>query len=700
MKKGFHLTALLALACGAAIADRDVLPVQAKQDFLRERSGVVLRDGPRGMTWLQRGVEPLAQARAPDTFGRATAVREFVDRNPGLYRLRHPETELELRATTEDTRRNVHLRFQQMHMGVPVRGAQLLAHFDDAGKLYAVNGNTVPTPAISATPTVGEHEALATARRRFARGEVEQATARLEFRSIGAETHLVHAVTTFVNGVERWETLVDTHSGAVLRHRRDVYDANISASGVDLQGKSRSFRAWNENGRFHLVDVTLPVATGSEDPLMRWSAYGDTYVVDLLNTEGDQREIVNSSSSNADWDATAVSAIAHVQSAYRYFRDVHGRAGIDDRNGNLQVAIHYGENYDNAYWSGKWLVFGDGGKTFSQPAGCADVVAHELTHGVIEHSAGLLYENQSGALNESLADVFAVLAEGRNWTLGEDCTNRSPGWLRNLENTSYAARWQPQHMDDYVELPNTEDGDWGGVHVNSGIPSHAAWLLMDGLSRKGIGTSISRYAAGKLYYHALTTYLAENAQFIDLRRAMLRAAADLYPGDAGIAAAVNAAFDAVGIVEGGTAAPLASAELGISSSRLDFGDVAVGSVKTRGVRVENRGSSPVSVHAADITDTAFTQTSILPATLAPGEHLSIEITFRPDASGTVAGTLRISHGNQGEATVEVTGTGVEPQSAAVDDKQQPDPAASGGGLFLWLLALLPLVRRIRRQSTL
>jgi len=172
-----------------------------------------------------------------------------------------------------------------------------------------------------------------------------------------------------------------------------------------------------------------------------------------------------------------------------------------------------------------------------------------MGHGVIDNSANLVYEFQSGALNESFADIFGVMVDREDWTLGEDVVNPTvftSGSLRNLKNPNnnltprdVSTGWQPKHMSEYLELPIGADN--GGVHINSGIPNHAFYLFA---TTDGIG----KERAEQVYYKALTShFLMANSEFIDCRNAIIIAAQQLYGTSAANAAA--AAFDQVGIYD-------------------------------------------------------------------------------------------------------------------------------------------------------
>lgn len=182
-----------------------------------------------------------------------------------------------------------------------------------------------------------------------------------------------------------------------------------------------------------------------------------------------------------------------------------GRDSLDGAGRPLEATVHYGRNYDNAFWNGERMVFGDGdGEIFGSFTSCIDIVGHELGHGVIESTAGLAYRNQSGALNESIADVIGVLT--KQFVLGH--TSAEADWLigaglflpgvdgvalrsMSAPGTAYddpvlGRDPQPAHMSDFVHT--TDDN--GGVHINSGIPNkafHDLALALGGFAFKAPG---------------------------------------------------------------------------------------------------------------------------------------------------------------------------------------------------------------------
>lgn len=641
--------------------------------------------------FLRRGAEPLAVA--PTQEDEARAAIEFIDANAPLFLLDDPAQELTLEDVQADALGGHHYRYQQHVNGVPLRGAELLAHFNAGGEMYALTTQTVATPDIGTTPTLTLPDAA------WIAGDLVNATgieqqASLEIHRIDDAWRLVYAVHSMVGGINRWLTVIDAGDGAVLRHFLDHRDSSTGASGVDLAGNTRTFTAWKHNGLHYLVDATLPMRSAHEDPLSGPKARGDTHVVDVLNGDGNTQANISSNSANSGWDPAGVSAIANSQVAYRYFRDVHARDSFDDAKGSVLTAVHYGEDYDNAFWNGTWMVFGDGGRRFHNLVACVDVVAHEMTHGVIDHAANLAYENESGALNESFADVFGVLAANDgNWTVGEGCVKVAPGFMRSLSNPHASRGWQPAHYAEYVERPNTEDGDWGGVHKNSGIPNRAAYLLMEGLDAEGLGMSIGRERAARLYYHALTSYLLAHSEFIDLRRALLLAADYLHPGDAAVRGAVVAAFDAVGIVEGQDATQSGDGDRGITASalRLDFGDVNNGDSKSLALTLQNPTDRWIAVHEIVLDNSAFAH-DFSNTHLAPGESLQGAVTFLgASTAGTQSAALQVVTDGDSPLVIDLVATVTAKPLAA-------SSASGGGGAFNPLLLLLVLVATGRRRQ--
>ena len=247
---------------------------------------------------------------------------------------------------------------------------------------------------------------------------------------------------------------------------------------------------------------------------------------EALRVEGAQA--TNNSAVDESYDGLGVT--------YDFFWDVLRRNSIDDQGMPLNGHVHYGNKYNNAFWDGQRMIFVDGDEVlFNRFTISLDIMVHELTHGVTEKEAQLIYQDQSGALNESVSDVYGSLVKQYNngkqaageadWLIGEGIwANPDRGKaLRSMKEpgSAFDGDTQPGHMNDYV---NTID-DNGGVHINSGIPNKAFYLA---------ATEMGGYAgakAGPIWYAALRDpRLKPDATFVQFARLTIINAEILFPG--------------------------------------------------------------------------------------------------------------------------------------------------------------------------
>lgn len=276
------------------------------------------------------------------------------------------------------------------------------------------------------------------------------------------------------------------------------------------------------------------------------------------NVEQLPGEIVRRSGGAAVGDPAVDEAFDYSGDVWDLFAEQFGRPSVDGRGSALVVTVHYGQNYDNAFWDGQQLVFGDGdGQVFDRFTKPMDVMAHEFTHGVTQFTAALSYQGQSGALNESISDAFACMTKQRSlnqtadqadWLIGQGLF--LPGVnakaLRSMTEpgTAYddpqlGKDPQVATMADYV---HTAD-DSGGVHFNSGIPNRAF-----ALAARGVGGH-SWEQVGHTWYDALTAgEVTADTDFAGFAQATLSSAERLFPDDADIAAKVRAAWTEVGVL--------------------------------------------------------------------------------------------------------------------------------------------------------
>lgn len=257
-------------------------------------------------------------------------------------------------------------------------------------------------------------------------------------------------------------------------------------------------------------------------------------------------------------DPAVNEAFDHADKTHDFYRDVLHRESVDGQGMELVSSVHYGSDFDNAFWDGSQMVYGDGSGHFLAIGSLTKdiaVVAHELTHGVVQFTAGLKYRKQSGALNESWADVFGSVVkqfaagetvDQADWLIGEGVLGPELKGvaLRSMKapGTAFEHDSQPAHMRDYRDLP--DDGnprnDHGGVHINSGIPNKAFYLAATKLG----GHSWEH--AGPIWYDALSR-IGPNAQFTDAAEATIASAAALYGKGHETESAVRQAWEEVGV---------------------------------------------------------------------------------------------------------------------------------------------------------
>ncbi|HCW97789.1 MAG TPA: peptidase M4 family protein [Pantoea sp.] len=248
-----------------------------------------------------------------------------------------------------------------------------------------------------------------------------------------------------------------------------------------------------------LLHVQHLMAENWQKPVAPKTATGghvEREIYDAKNTQNLPGDLLRTEGQSDTGDIAAREAWDYLGVTYDFFWQDYQRNSLDNQGLKLLGTVHYGKAYQNAFWNGQQMVFGDGdGEIFNRFTIAIDVVAHELTHGVTETEAGLIYFEQAGALNESLSDVFGSLvkqyhlkqsADSADWIIGEGllASGIKGRGLRSMAEpgTAYDDPMlgkdpQPAHMDHYVQTRE----DNGGVHLNSGIPNRAFYLAAKAL---------------------------------------------------------------------------------------------------------------------------------------------------------------------------------------------------------------------------
>jgi Zn-dependent metalloprotease len=289
------------------------------------------------------------------------------------------------------------------------------------------------------------------------------------------------------------------------------------------------------------------------------SGDGRRTIFDCHNRDEFSATVVRSEDGPASADGAVNRAFDGLGTTRDFYHEVLDRNSIDGNGMRLDGYVHYEDEFNNAFWDGRRMIFGDGdNRRFTDFTKSLDVIAHELTHGVTEFTAGLTYHNQPGALNESMSDVFGSLV--KQWSLGQ--TADQADWLIGAEvftpdvdadalrsmkapgtaydNEEFGRDPQPDHMSRFASLPDTRLGDWGGVHINSGIPNKAFYLTATTLGGHAWD------APGHIWYEALRASNVDT-QFQEFADTTYAKADQLYGAASAEQQAVAAAWRDVGI---------------------------------------------------------------------------------------------------------------------------------------------------------
>lgn len=512
---------------------------------------------PRPMVTRGRGTRTPAQVVSPP--GRAidrppvTAARAHLSAQRGLYGIEDSELDV---LETLGGRAHTTVRFGQVHRGVEVFGAQYLVHMTRTGDGLVpevANGHFFTELDVPVTPRVDPGAA-----RRLAL---------LWSRPLVAERVDAHGLTilpvwrgTLTYRFTLWgsrfgrpakhEVFVNAATGRLVLAYDDLQDdGGVTTSGENVHGDTVPIEAYQRGDVYELRDR-------SREMFERGSGEGQITTHNARGTPdyfGTARNIVTSSSPVFRRTATTTGAVdAHwgAGRTYEFFRAL-GRDSLDDRGSSIVSTVNAAdpttfEPMFNAFWDGTQMVYGNPGPIYPL-SGDLDVVGHELTHGVIDHSANLVYLNQAGAMNEAFADYFGnaidneasgiAMDDPAAGLLGEDlCRPENPrpdDWdcpLRDLNDG--------MTTDDYVYY--LADFDNGGVHLNATIFGGALWDVREALDPA---------LADRIVYRALTRFVTPLDDFLDGRAAVVAAARQIGASEDEVAA-IEGAFDSKGIVDG------------------------------------------------------------------------------------------------------------------------------------------------------
>lgn len=520
-------------------------------------------------TYLIATSQPMAVGRTSSTPSAATLQLRGVDEQVTRLAL---GGDLQTEAIDLDIRvpGARHERFSQRHRGVRVFGGDVVRQRTGSGSTVSVFGVVYPDIGIDTTPVITETDAtVLMSRAGTGRPFVEAETELFVLPHAGRyaltwSTRVVSEVDGHVNRI-----FIDAITGNELFRYDDTQTqvpVDSVGRGVGVAGDVLKVSAQRAGNTFRAVDILLPGLNTTYD------LKGDPARADgiLDGRVSPQDSDIAQDDDNSWSDAAITSTHSYASLTYLYYADKHGRYGINNNNLRLRLIANparlqdfaalnsqYSLFFANAaYYGNGYIAFGVGSPGNRNFAASIDVVAHEITHGVTSYTSGLIYLNQSGALNESFSDMMGVAVEFEyqqqgtglaraEWLQGEDVRISGAG-LRN-----FAAPNQLNHPDHWSQFVMTS-GDNGGVHTNSSIMNHVFYLAIQGGTHRlggrveGVGLA-NRLQIERAVYRAFTSMLPSGATFTMARSATIQAARDLYGSGSAPERALIQAWDAVGV---------------------------------------------------------------------------------------------------------------------------------------------------------
>jgi thermolysin len=511
-----------------------------------------------------------APARSGDE-GKALETLAGVGR---LFGFQDVSRQYRARAVFRDDLGHRHVRMAQTHEGLRVVGGELVVHFDSKGEAYEVNGRHVTRLGALSSARLGAAAAVRAADADLGamglRGYDPAARPELVVLAVGNSPALAYELVMRARAggaASAWRYWVDAGSGTVLLRYRDIRTVAAPVSGAAAtiygsvlsgeDGAATSVSGWRETANqyyyLHSTQAWWQVRNAAV------AGYSDTNTYAYRTTD--------------DWgtsDRVEMSMARAMEKTQRYYWTMFGLRSFDGADAMAVANVHYGNKYVNAFWDStqKAFYFGDGDGSEAGQLAVLDIAAHEFGHAVAEYTAAFVYANESGALDESFADISGACVEfmsqpdGRDaypgrtagradWLLGEDCWLSSTALrdMRSPGNTATVGAGNEQPSRYRGSRWYAGAGDNGGVHYNSGVQNFFFCLLSEGGSgiNDGVSYSVSGIGvsnAARVAYRAMTVYCTPATDYGAVRDAWMSAAEDL---SASWVAGVDNAWNAVGL---------------------------------------------------------------------------------------------------------------------------------------------------------
>lgn len=515
---------------------------------LRMRSGKQVTVRARPLHRTLRYLEGTRLEPASGEGAEATAAR-FLENNGRLLRIDNPATELVETGRESDSLGFTRIRYRQQYRGLPVWPSSVMVQTEPGGDVVLLTGSYIPTPDhVDPEPAVPLDAAVEQARRVVSASPETPCDAELVIYAPAEEkARLSWHLIVRSSLAETWRVLVDARDGTVLEHYNTVRSNRVTASDADLLGVVREFSVWQESDYYWMTDTSKGMFDPQSDPPKLDDTRGGIIVFNCQGQETLEQAMQNeailyagSENLNSGFEPSCVSLSYHLSLFHDMLEDRFDRSSWNNQGGTVYGFTNL--TFANALCSGdgRFVAFGDVGT--GPLSGEIDIVGHESGHAVNHFTAGFVYQFQSGAIDEALADIFGESLQAFQAGTVPDYANlfrslRDPNSIPALDNQPH-----PASMSEYFVLDLQTDN--GGVHINSTIVSHSFWLLAEGLAAGGIGFD----EAQKIYYRAIAK-LNRNSQFIDMRLACIQSAEELFGNGSEQARKTAEAFNVVEIYE-------------------------------------------------------------------------------------------------------------------------------------------------------
>ena len=480
-----------------------------------------------------------------------------------------------------------HQKFAQYYQGIRVEHADYMVHAK-GGTVESISGDFERISGLNTTPGLGEQAALARAlaavgARKYMWQSKDANAA--SFRPTGELVIVRDARTGNEAGplvlawkfniyaqqpISRAYVYVDARTGEVVLTDNIIKHAAATGTFATAYNGTRTFTNSTSTGGYVLREGTTR-GLGIETYNCR---KGDSFTAATDFVDADNNWTV-AEHNNANFDNVAGDAHVGAQATYDYWKNVHGRNSFDNAGAKIKSYVHFDETpgdgvgTENAFWDGAEMIYGDGGTRF-RPLTSLDVCGHEIGHAVCEKTAGLVYANESGAMNEGLSDIWGAAIEAyavaslgftsggprvkSTWLIGEEIDKQQAA-LRSMSDPKSLG--QPAFYRGQLWAPNstnpTRANDWGGVHSNSGVLNY--WFYLTAAGKTGTNeagnafsvTALGLDAAAKITYRMESVYMIPNSTFAQARTYSIQAATDLYGAASQQVQSVTNAWYAVGV---------------------------------------------------------------------------------------------------------------------------------------------------------